>query len=173
MYKSSDCRSRIEGRIGWYDVSFNNVFVQRDIFHCPEERVGRMQLGSPGAQGLPCRLLRRLFFVYMYKPQASGASLVGFRRRLPIATVLQRMQHLWNRNVPQSFLFTASIVPKPFLWCVQRASGTYTRIPSALRKATLSSAKSKHLHNFHGSRTGSILAPKGTSLRGRMHFKGR
>lgn len=67
----------------------------------PGERVGTMQLGSPGGQGLPCRLPRCLFLAYINRRLHTfvASRRRGRGRRLAIATVLHEyrasgIQHL-------------------------------------------------------------------------------
>lgn len=51
-----DTFHRVYSRNGDLGTTFSLLFLPR-----PGERVGTMQLGSPGGQGLPCRLPGRLY----------------------------------------------------------------------------------------------------------------
>lgn len=120
------------------------------FFHSAD-RVGTMQLGSPGGQGLPCRLSRRLFLAHTNRRKAGKEPRLRLRcissSSADRETVSQRMHR--DRSVSRIQSLTLRL---------HRASSTYTRIPAGLRKATLSLRNRKHLRGLLVCDTGSAPA---------------
>lgn len=139
------------------------------FFLGPGERVGTMQLGSLGGQGLPCRLPRCLFSGHINRKQPAPPSLhfVVLGVVVVVVVVCRSCDCVATNAVPPESY-------DPFLAilaaCVHRAWGIHA-FWLWFTRGDIILAKSNHLRDFLADRTGSIFVYNGgrASPRGRNH----